>query len=122
MSSAKVAKPLREPSQIFAWYPTIAAVLVIPNTRCSRGHQSLPDARDRCALRGLGSAAAHTPSIILPQDTTLCFNRPKQGGTMRIRRLDHVLLAMPAGRETDARNFYSGILGIPEAKKPAELA
>jgi len=41
---------------------------------------------------------------------------------MRVRRLDHVLLAMPAGRETDARNFYSGILGIPEAKKPAELA
>ena len=38
---------------------------------------------------------------------------------MRVRRLDHVLLAMPAGRETDARNFYSGILGIPEAKKPA---
>ena len=41
---------------------------------------------------------------------------------MRVRRLDHVLLAMPAGRETDARNFYSGVLGIPEARKPAELA
>ena len=41
---------------------------------------------------------------------------------MRVRRLDHVLLAMPAGRELEARNFYSGILGIPEAKKPAELA
>jgi len=41
---------------------------------------------------------------------------------MRVRRLDHVLLAMPAGRELDARNFYSGLLGIPEAKKPAELA
>jgi len=41
---------------------------------------------------------------------------------MRVRRLDHVLLAMPAGRETDARNFYAGILGIPETKKPAELA
>jgi catechol 2,3-dioxygenase-like lactoylglutathione lyase family enzyme len=45
----------------------------------------------------------------------------KQGATMRVRRLDHVLLAMPAGRELDARNFYSGILGIPETKKPAEL-
>ena len=41
---------------------------------------------------------------------------------MRVRRLDHVLLAMPAGRESDARNFYPGILGIPEAKKPADLA
>jgi catechol 2,3-dioxygenase-like lactoylglutathione lyase family enzyme len=41
---------------------------------------------------------------------------------MRVRRLDHVLLAMPAGRESDARKFYGDILGIPEARKPAELA
>ena len=41
---------------------------------------------------------------------------------MRVRRLDHILLAMPAGRESDARNFYQGILGIPEAIKPAGLA
>jgi hypothetical protein len=41
---------------------------------------------------------------------------------MRVRRLDHVLLAMPAGRESEARNFYQGILGIPEALKPSDLA
>jgi catechol 2,3-dioxygenase-like lactoylglutathione lyase family enzyme len=41
---------------------------------------------------------------------------------MRVRRLDHVLLAMPPGREADARRFYQDILGIPEAKKPADLA
>ncbi|MGZ3295743.1 MAG: VOC family protein [Xanthobacteraceae bacterium] len=41
---------------------------------------------------------------------------------MRVRRLDHVLLAMPAGREGEAREFYQGILGIPEAAKPAGLA
>ena len=41
---------------------------------------------------------------------------------MRVRRLDHILLAMPAGRESDARDFYQGILGIPEAIKPAALA
>ena len=41
---------------------------------------------------------------------------------MRVRRLDHVLLAMPAGREGDARRFYQGILGIPEASKPEALA
>jgi catechol 2,3-dioxygenase-like lactoylglutathione lyase family enzyme len=41
---------------------------------------------------------------------------------MRVRRLDHILLAMPAGREAEAREFYQGILGIPEAQKPAELA
>jgi catechol 2,3-dioxygenase-like lactoylglutathione lyase family enzyme len=41
---------------------------------------------------------------------------------MRVRRLDHILLAMPAGRESDARKFYQGILGIPEAMKPPNLA
>lgn len=41
---------------------------------------------------------------------------------MRVRRLDHVLLAMPAGRESEARRFYRDILGIPEAVKPADLA
>src|ERR1700681_499246 len=41
---------------------------------------------------------------------------------MRVRRLDHVLLAMPAGRESEARKFYQGLLGIPEATKPSDLA
>jgi catechol 2,3-dioxygenase-like lactoylglutathione lyase family enzyme len=40
---------------------------------------------------------------------------------MRVRRFDHVLLAMPPGREADARKFYQGILGIPEAAKPPDL-
>jgi catechol 2,3-dioxygenase-like lactoylglutathione lyase family enzyme len=41
---------------------------------------------------------------------------------MRVRRLDHILLAMPAGRESDARQFNQGILGIPETIKPLNLA
>lgn len=41
---------------------------------------------------------------------------------MALRRLDHVLLAMPAGREDEARAFYQGLLGIPEKAKPANLA
>jgi catechol 2,3-dioxygenase-like lactoylglutathione lyase family enzyme len=41
---------------------------------------------------------------------------------MPVQRLDHVQLAMPAGREADARAFYQGALGIPEVKKPANLA
>jgi catechol 2,3-dioxygenase-like lactoylglutathione lyase family enzyme len=40
---------------------------------------------------------------------------------MPVRRLDHVLLAMPAGRESEARDFYRGLLGIREAAKPANL-
>jgi catechol 2,3-dioxygenase-like lactoylglutathione lyase family enzyme len=39
-----------------------------------------------------------------------------------ILRIDHVQLAMPAGGEPAAREFYAGLLGIPEAPKPAELA
>jgi catechol 2,3-dioxygenase-like lactoylglutathione lyase family enzyme len=39
-----------------------------------------------------------------------------------VKSLDHVQLAMPAGGEADARAFYQGALGIPEVKKPANLA
>jgi catechol 2,3-dioxygenase-like lactoylglutathione lyase family enzyme len=41
---------------------------------------------------------------------------------MTVRALDHVQLAMPAGREDDARIFYQGLLGIPEKTKPPHLA
>jgi catechol 2,3-dioxygenase-like lactoylglutathione lyase family enzyme len=41
---------------------------------------------------------------------------------MMIKRLDHVQLAMPSGGENHAREFYEGILGIPEVPKPIELA
>ena len=41
---------------------------------------------------------------------------------MRITRIDHVQLAMPAGGEDLARNFYEHILGISETPKPAHLA
>jgi len=36
--------------------------------------------------------------------------------------IEHVQLAMPPGREAEARAFYSGLLGIPEVPKPPELA
>jgi catechol 2,3-dioxygenase-like lactoylglutathione lyase family enzyme len=39
-----------------------------------------------------------------------------------VLRIEHVQLAMPPGREADAREFYSGLLGIPEIPKPPELA
>jgi catechol 2,3-dioxygenase-like lactoylglutathione lyase family enzyme len=35
--------------------------------------------------------------------------------------IHHIQLAMPTGREDDARRFYSGVLGIPEVQKPADL-
>jgi len=41
---------------------------------------------------------------------------------MRVDHIDHIQLAMPAGREHEARAFYQDVLGIPEIAKPAYLA
>lgn len=41
---------------------------------------------------------------------------------MKIAGIDHVQLAMPRGREDDARAFYRDILGMDEIPKPAILA
>jgi len=41
---------------------------------------------------------------------------------MLVRRIDHVLIAMPAGQEEAARAFYHGMLGFAEKKKPPQLA
>jgi len=36
--------------------------------------------------------------------------------------LDHVQVAMPRGREAEARAFYAGLLGMAELPKPTVLA
>ncbi|MEW9572685.1 VOC family protein [Rhodanobacter sp. Si-c] len=41
---------------------------------------------------------------------------------MAIVAIDHVQLAMPSGMEQSAREFYHGLLGIPEVAKPPKLA
>jgi len=41
---------------------------------------------------------------------------------MPIEGIDHIQLAMPAGREDVARDFYTRLLGITEVPKPPELA
>jgi catechol 2,3-dioxygenase-like lactoylglutathione lyase family enzyme len=41
---------------------------------------------------------------------------------MHIEGIQHIQLAMPGGREDVARDFYSGLLEIPEVAKPPELA
>ena len=40
----------------------------------------------------------------------------------RVHGLDHVQLAMPAGQEALAREFYCDVLGLAEVAKPADLA
>jgi catechol 2,3-dioxygenase-like lactoylglutathione lyase family enzyme len=41
---------------------------------------------------------------------------------MAITGLHHVQLAMPSGREDEARSFYVGVLGFEEVPKPENLA
>lgn len=41
---------------------------------------------------------------------------------MEVVGIDHVQIAMPAGGEDAAREFYAQVLGIPEVPKPAALA
>jgi catechol 2,3-dioxygenase-like lactoylglutathione lyase family enzyme len=41
---------------------------------------------------------------------------------MAVLGLDHFQLAMPPGREADARAFYGGLLGLDEEAKPPNLA
>lgn len=40
---------------------------------------------------------------------------------MGLVQLDHIQLAMPEGREDDARHFYEGLLGLAEVEKPENL-
>jgi catechol 2,3-dioxygenase-like lactoylglutathione lyase family enzyme len=41
--------------------------------------------------------------------------------TSRLARLDHFQIAAPEGCEPAAREFYGGLLGLPEIEKPAPL-
>ena len=40
---------------------------------------------------------------------------------MPVRSIDHILIAMPAEREDEARAFYHGVLGMAEKIKPQQL-
>ena len=61
-----------------------------------------------------------------PADASTCAFRTG-GGTIVpvgpfVTALDHVQLAMPAGREAEAEVFYCGILGLEVRQKPPVLA
>jgi catechol 2,3-dioxygenase-like lactoylglutathione lyase family enzyme len=40
---------------------------------------------------------------------------------IHFRKLDHVQICIPKGKEKEARDFYSGVLGLTEIAKPAPL-
>jgi len=37
------------------------------------------------------------------------------------KRLDHIQICIPKGKENEARNFYTGIVGLTEIRKPEAL-
>ena len=41
---------------------------------------------------------------------------------MKILAIDHVQLAIPANSDREARDFYTGVLGLTEIPKPEPLA
>jgi catechol 2,3-dioxygenase-like lactoylglutathione lyase family enzyme len=41
--------------------------------------------------------------------------------TLHIARIDHIQIAAPEGCENAAREFYGGLLGLPEIEKPEPL-
>jgi catechol 2,3-dioxygenase-like lactoylglutathione lyase family enzyme len=41
---------------------------------------------------------------------------------MQISGFDHIQIAMPAGKEDKARDFYVSVLGMTEIPKPPQLA
>jgi catechol 2,3-dioxygenase-like lactoylglutathione lyase family enzyme len=51
-----------------------------------------------------------------------CFLSGAAGERVPVVAIEHVQLAMPAGMESAARDFYEGVLGIPEVPKPPHLA
>lgn len=40
---------------------------------------------------------------------------------LNIKRLDHIQICIPTGKENEAKQFYTGIIGLKEIPKPAEL-
>lgn len=40
---------------------------------------------------------------------------------IKIKRLDHIQICIPTGKENEARDFYTNIIGLKEIPKPLEL-
>ncbi|MFN0036448.1 MAG: VOC family protein [Saprospiraceae bacterium] len=40
---------------------------------------------------------------------------------INIKRLDHIQICIPTGKENEARQFYTDIIGLTEIPKPLEL-
>src|SRR5438105_4147104 len=73
----------------------------------------------RCGAELLVHRDTHSYQEILA-GYSLCTTTSAAAG-WAIDSLHHVLLAMPRGREDEARRFYGDVLGLAELPKPSEL-
>ena len=87
--------------------------------------------QERLSAQGRHALPARAARLSLPKRRQLCgpvgYRQDTRNGStelssMSIVSLDHVQLAMPPGREQEARAFYEGVLEIPEVIKPPHLA
>ena len=40
---------------------------------------------------------------------------------IQLKRLNHIQICIPTGKESEARQFYAGIIGLKEIPKPKDL-
>jgi proline iminopeptidase len=79
--------------------------------------------------------AGHWPWLTHPRETvaitegflgaassTIAERRDVKNDAIDYAGIDHIQLAMPAGREDEARRFYADVLGLHEVPKPSGLA
>jgi catechol 2,3-dioxygenase-like lactoylglutathione lyase family enzyme len=88
-------------------------------------------AQARTGAIRIGSERAELPHgvqfnpIVAPLDVYIDAVRrisSRRARRMSVIGLDHLQLAMPPGREAEARSFYAGVLGLSELVKPPNLA
>jgi hypothetical protein len=72
------------------------------------------------ALRSIGAAGGAGGHVRVAVSACGLFTargagwpNPDEVYRMRIKSIEHVQLAMPPGRDADARKFYAELLGIP---------
>jgi catechol 2,3-dioxygenase-like lactoylglutathione lyase family enzyme len=83
-----------------------------------RGGEAVVPRRDGDGHVTCGTFAARAA----PATDVKVRSHPGGGVVMEVRAVDHVQLAMPPGREEDARAFYGALLSIDERPKPEHLA
>jgi hypothetical protein len=99
--SGRLGEPVHPCNRIWGWDHQVSA----------------QDARR--ASRSSVQAVYHIAQVKLNQQDVCAIHA---GCSMQVRHINHVRLAMPVGREDEARAFYRDVIGISEVEKPPHLA